>query len=192
MQRFRERTHDPRGAAVVVIAGLYVEQVAQERAKMIQIKILSTFFQTAEPTTHIDIAGPPSYFGRFLFGFLWPTPIVSPRHGGILDGTLLIPYVPLFFFAFMYRKWRVLPVGSSREKNVQQLGVFLMLFWYAPLLQSAAAMYDCVQDPTLRATITTSKSTPKPSASSARIPRWTPRGSPLWTTSTGTLLLSVL
>ena len=48
---------------------------------------------------------------------------------------LLILYVPLFFFAIMYRKWRVLPVGSSREKKVQQLGVFLMLLWYAPLLQ---------------------------------------------------------
>ena len=28
------------GAAAVIIAGLYVEQVAQERTKMIQIKIL--------------------------------------------------------------------------------------------------------------------------------------------------------
>lgn len=59
---------------------------------------------------------------------------------------LLFIYVPLMFFLFLCFKWRKLPIGSSREKKLQQLGVFLLMLWYSPVLLAAASMYDCVED----------------------------------------------
>ena len=132
---------------VVVLTGLYVEEVAQERQKMVQVKVLSTFFQTSELTTHVNIDWPSLAFYSLPFRLpLSSMTCITPEWWNTRWNFLLFIYVPIAFFLFIFEKWRNLPINSSEEKKLQQLGVFLGMLWYTPVLQSAASMYDCVRD----------------------------------------------
>ncbi|GMH89013.1 hypothetical protein TL16_g11331 [Triparma laevis f. inornata] len=135
------------GAALLLFACVYVEKVATERMKLLQLKILSTFFQTSELTTHINIQWPKIAFLSLPFSMpMSDATCLTPLFWDSRWSFLLFIYVPLMFFLFLYFKWRKLPIGSSREKKLQQLGVFLLMLWYSPVLLAAASMYDCVED----------------------------------------------
>jgi hypothetical protein len=135
------------GLIIVTAAGLYVENVAQERQKMVQIKVLSTFFQTTELTTHISIQWPKVAFWCLPFRIpMTDASCLSPPGWDTRWNFLMMFYVPVLVFVVLYLRWRQFPIGSTGEKKVQQLGVFLGMLWYTPCLQAAASMYDCVQE----------------------------------------------
>jgi len=114
---------------------------------MIQIKVLSTFFQTTELTTHINIKWPKIAFYTLPFRLpITDATCLTPNFWDTRWNFLCFIYIPLLFFFWIFERWRQLPIGSSAEKKLQQLGVFLAMLWYAPLIQSAASLYDCVKD----------------------------------------------
>ncbi|GMH87558.1 hypothetical protein TrST_g5970 [Triparma strigata] len=135
------------GVVLLLLACFYVEKVATERMKLLQLKILSTFFQTSELTTHINIQWPTIAFWSLPFRVpSSDAACLTPNFWDSRWSFLVFIYAPLAFFMFLYVKWRKLPIGSSREKKLQQLGVFLLVLWYSPVLLAAASMYDCVED----------------------------------------------
>jgi len=116
---------------VVVIAGMFVEDAAQERQKMMQIKVLSTFFQCSELTTHVNINWPILAYWSLPFRIPFSdATCITPHWWNIRWNFLAFIYVPLIFFALVFEKWRNMPLNSSEEKKLQQLGVFLAMLWY--------------------------------------------------------------
>jgi len=127
-----------------------VQDKVTDKATMIQVKSIATFFQCAQLTTLIDIE--------------WPTialylPFTIP-YG---DANCLTNQIgwnqQLTFFVYIYgalfsmymlrhRAHEHLPGSMGRREGYQQL-VFLVLLWYSPLVQNAASMYRCQDYPEL-------------------------------------------
>ena len=117
--------------AVIAFAGFLVEEAAQERPKMMQIKVLSTFFQCSELTTHVNIEWPTIAFWSLPFRIPFSSATcITPSWWNTRWNFLGFIYVPIVFFMLVFEKWRNLPLNSSEEKKLQQLGVFFAMLWY--------------------------------------------------------------
>tara|TARA_B110000305_G_scaffold107629_1_gene121125 strand:- start:570 stop:1160 length:591 start_codon:yes stop_codon:yes gene_type:complete len=118
---------------------------------MVFAKIASTFFQSCQLTTLININWP--HFALYTIPFVIPFTDTKCLAGGIgltqLHFFLGTIYLPLIAFSYLYIVIRREPTMSVRRNELEEIFGFLLLLWYSPLLQSVGQMFKCYNDPSL-------------------------------------------
>jgi len=130
-----------------VAVTLFMKDKVTKKSTMVEIKNVTTFFQCAQLTTLVDIPWPKI---ALLMPFTFP-------YG---DSKCLVSHLgwdqQRTFYVYVYGALLLLtavidgasrkPQGSLNRRESFQQAIFLTLLWYAPLVQSAASMYRCVED----------------------------------------------
>jgi len=130
------------------LAAWYSSFVASNRAKMMRLRVTSSFYQTAELTTLIKIPWPEIVFLTLPFQFpISDTSCLTKSSGwtqvhtfyAYIYGPILLSLVPLLNASSS-------PPRSLERKKATTLITLLLSLWYSPLLQTVASMYDCFED----------------------------------------------
>jgi len=126
----------------------YMKDKVTNKATMIQVKCLVTFFQVAQLTTLVDIAWPKiALMMPFTVPYGDANCLTNQLHWNQQYSFFAYIYGALFIMYALRKRTRKHFAGSlGRRKGYQQL-VFLVLLWYSPLVQNAASMYRCQYDP---------------------------------------------
>ena len=138
------------GSALSFIgATYYVEKIATSRQQMMRLRVLATLFQTAELTTLVKIPWPKWIF--FTLPFQLPISdskcLASSSGFNQLHTFYTYIYGPVFVFIIIFIMIRRSLRGSSRRESLSNVLIFLLVMWYAPVLQMIGYMYDCFPDP---------------------------------------------
>ncbi|GMH54864.1 hypothetical protein TL16_g01770 [Triparma laevis f. inornata] len=132
-----------------VVAAWYSTAIATDRKKMMQLKVATTFFQTAELTTLINVSWPAIVF--FTLPFQLPitdTKCLAASSGWNQVSTFYAYiYGPIFVFSVPLLSASGTQPSSTERKKAAGLLIVLVSLWYSPLLQTIASMYECFQDP---------------------------------------------
>ncbi|GMH90014.1 hypothetical protein TrST_g10996 [Triparma strigata] len=131
------------------VAAYYSAAIATNRKKMMQLKVATTFFQTAELTTLIKVSWPAIVF--FTLPFQLPISdtkcLASSSGWNQLHTFYAYIYGPILIFSVPLLSASGTQPRSSERKKVAGLLTVLISLWYSPLLQTIASMYDCFEDP---------------------------------------------
>ncbi|GMI10790.1 hypothetical protein TrLO_g15767 [Triparma laevis f. longispina] len=127
----------------------YSATIATKRKKMMQLKVATIFFQTAELTTLIKV----SWLSIVFFTLPFQLPITDTKCLAASSGWNQVHT----FYAYIYRPILVFSIPllsasgtqpcSSKRKKAAGLLIVLVSLWYSPLLQTIASMFDCFPDP---------------------------------------------
>ena len=131
------------------VAAYYSAAIATNRKKMMQLKVATTFFQTAELTTLIKVSWPSIVF--FTLPFQLPisdTKCLAASSGwNQLHTFYAYIYGPILIFSVPLLSASGTQPRSSERKKVAGLLTVLISLWYSPLLQTIASMYEYFPDP---------------------------------------------
>ncbi|GMH82895.1 hypothetical protein TL16_g09417 [Triparma laevis f. inornata] len=133
-----------------LLVAWHAEIIATDRKKMIRLRVISTFFQTSELTTLIQLSWPKFLFFTLPFQFpMSDVKCLAATSGWTANHTFYAYiYGPLLFFAFMgLRAFSLGPKRKTKKRRILETLVVLMTLWYSPLLQTVGSMYECFEDP---------------------------------------------
>ena len=111
-----------------------------------RIKVLSTFFQTAQLTTMIKIKWPTIALMTLPFSLPFSDSKCLAAGSGWNQTYTFYAFIygPLLVFAVIYGNYRVASTGKRMQ--YEQMVVFLLLLWYSPVIQCCAKMFKCLED----------------------------------------------
>ena len=138
------------GSALSFIgATYYVEKIATSRQQMMRLRVLATLFQTAELTTLVKIPWPKWVYFTLPFQLLVSDSKCLASSSGFNQLHTFYTYIygPVLVFIILFIMIRCSPKGSSRRGSLFCVIIFLLVMWYAPVLQMIGYMYDCFPDP---------------------------------------------
>ena len=129
-----------------VAAAYAVNVLASIRHQMIRIKVLSTFFQTAQLTTLIKIKWPTIALMSLPFYLPFSDSKCLAAGSGWNQTHTFFAFIygPLVVFVNIYSKYRRASAGT--RVKFEQMVTILLILWYSPVIQSCASMYECFDD----------------------------------------------
>ncbi|GMH56391.1 hypothetical protein TrST_g4160 [Triparma strigata] len=138
------------------VAAYYSAAIATNRKKMMQLKVATTFFQTAELTTLIKVSWPSIVY--FTLPFQLPisdTKCLAASSGwNQLHTFYAYIYGPILIFSVPLLSASGTQPRSSERKKVAGLLTVLISLWYSPLLQTIASIRNLFQIAEVSSTIT--------------------------------------
>ncbi|GMH86623.1 hypothetical protein TrST_g13909 [Triparma strigata] len=134
--------------------------IAADRKKMMRLRVVSTFFQTAELTTLIQVAWPVIVYITLPFQLPISDMKCLASSSGWTQVNTFYAYIygPILFFMLLY-KWSdiktTLRGASDVAESIEEIErtgtaatlTVLTTLWYSPLLQTVTSMFDCHIDP---------------------------------------------
>ncbi|GMH91030.1 hypothetical protein TrVE_jg5013 [Triparma verrucosa] len=133
-----------------LVVGWYVGRISASRQRMIRLKVITTFFQTAELTTAIKIGWPSFVTWSIPFNI----PVADAEcatqtfEGWNIYSTYLVSiYLPVVVFLGLLRRIRSLPSRSTMREKLSSTLVFLLVIWYLPIVRLSFQMFPCVDNP---------------------------------------------
>ena len=110
---------------------------------MMELKILSSFFQSSELTTLINVSWPAIVFMTIPFQFpISDTKCLASASNWTQTHTFyMYIYGPLLAFGA-----RFVNPGFAERKKITSMMILVLSLWYSPMLQMLGSMYLCFQD----------------------------------------------
>ncbi|GMH71578.1 hypothetical protein TrLO_g7621 [Triparma laevis f. longispina] len=128
--------------------GVYIDRIFASRQRVLRLKVISTFFQTAELIAALKVSWP--FWTKWM-----PFSITIADSECVRVATVWFDgwdvkdlfymhiYIPLGLFGFIIYRIYYAPRGSRRKKLSNTL-FFWMVLWYAPVVRLAAQMFPCM------------------------------------------------
>ena len=132
-----------------VMTAIYVQRSSNNRASLLQFKIMANFFQVSNLTTLINIPLPD--FLSIIIPFAIPSGSFSCLMSAfdftwnLTTSFYLTLYLPLLALLYLDSLRKKHTPGSVLHVDRSQQLVVLVLLWYSPLLIHASSMLSCFE-----------------------------------------------
>jgi len=123
-----------------------VKDIASIRHQMVRVKVLSTFYQTAQLTTMVKIQWPTIALMTLPFSLPFSDSKCLAAGSGWNQISTFYAFIYGPIVVFILIGLRYSQASESKRVKWEQMVAFLLILWYSPVLQSCASMWECFDD----------------------------------------------